>query len=123
MIYQSVHSFPTRRSSDLVDAQITCKQAIYLQNEELWELNDSVRATNLNGERFETQQLFWDQKKQRVYSDSLIRIIQEDKIIIGVGFESNQTFTRYDIHNPTGMFPIDSEQENTLATDSIIEED
>ena len=107
----------------LVDAQITCKQAIYLQNEELWELNDSVRATNLNGERFETQQLFWDQKKQRVYSDSLIRIIQEDKIIIGVGFESNQTFTRYDIHNPTGMFPIDSEQENTLATDSIIEED
>ncbi len=102
----------------LVDAQIVCKQAVYLQEEDLWILNDSVRATNLNGERFETQQLFWNQKSQRVYSDSLIRIIQEDKIIIGVGFESNQTFTRYDIHQPKGMFPIDTEEERD-STDAM----
>ncbi len=92
-----------------VDAQIECRHAYYYNELEQWKLNDSVHATNLNGEIFETQELYWDQKTERVYSDSLIKITQKDKIIIGIGFQSNQTFTKYTINQPKGILPVDEE--------------
>ena len=51
--------------------------------------------------------LFWDEKKEKVYSDKFIQIEQEDKIIKGYGFESNQDLTEYEIKNTTGVFTIE----------------
>ncbi len=92
-----------------IDAEIEAQRAIYYSELEIWKLNDSVRAMNLNGEKFETEELYWDQKSEKVYSDSSIVIVQSDKKIMGVGFESNQTFTRYTILQPKGTLPIDSD--------------
>lgn len=91
-----------------VDANIFCKKAVFYSDLELWKLNDSVRAVNLKGENFETNELFWNQKTEKVYSDSAIKITQKDKIINGIGFESNQTFTKYSIRNPKGIIPIEN---------------
>ncbi len=93
-----------------VDANIFCKKAVFFSKEELWKLNDSVVAVNLKGESFETNELFWNQKTEKVYSDSLIKVTQSDKIINGVGFESNQEFTKYYIKNPTGIIPVESKE-------------
>ena len=67
------------------------------------------------------------EKGERVYSDKFIRIEQEDKIITGYGFESNQQMTEYQIYNNTGIFtvedtaPADSTKAvaNSTRTDSI----
>ena len=86
-----------------------------------WRLTGNVHATNVNGEQFETPELFWGQKAERVYSDSAITIIQppteaakqakgdnaKGTIIKGVGFEANQDMTKYTIRHPSGIFPID----------------
>ena len=99
-----------RFASDLsIDAEVECNKAVYYNKIELWKLNNNVKAVNLSGEEFYTNELYWDQKKEKVYSDSAIKIIQKDKIIEGVGFESNQTFTKYVIRRPKGVIPIDKE--------------
>ncbi len=90
-----------------IDAEIQCNKAIYYSKEELWKLNDNVEATNLNKEEFYTNELFWNQKEKRVYSDSSITIIQKERKILGVGFESNQTFSKYSIRKPKGIIPIE----------------
>ena len=90
-----------------IDAEIECNRAIYYSKLELWRLNDNVEATNLNHEEFYTNELYWDQKEERVYSDSAITIIQKERKILGVGFESNQTFSRYSIRQPKGTIPIE----------------
>ena len=90
-----------------VDAEIECDRAVYYSKLELWKLNDNVEATNLNKEEFYTNELYWDQKEERVYSDSAITIIQKERKILGVGFESNQTFSRYSIRQPKGTIPIE----------------
>ena len=90
-----------------IDAEIECDRAIYYSKLELWRLNDNVEATNLNHEEFYTNELYWDQKEERVYSDSAITIIQKERKILGVGFESNQTFSRYSIRQPKGTIPIE----------------
>ena len=90
-----------------VDAEIECDRAVYYSKLELWKLNDNVEATNLNKEEFYTNELYWDQKEERVDSDSAITIIQKERKILGVGFESNQTFSRYSIRQPKGTIPIE----------------
>lgn len=89
-----------------VDAEIQSKYAIYLTEEKLWDLRDSVNAVNLEGEHFECDQLFWDEKAERIYSNGKIKITQKERIIYGKGFDSNQTLTKYTIKNPEGIFPV-----------------
>lgn len=99
----------------IVNANIHARYAKFNEVEQLWELKGKVRSTNLQGELFETEQLFWNQRTERFYSDSLIKITQKSHIITGIGFESNQAMTKYLIKRPQGIFPIDEEKErNTL---------
>ncbi|MCM1503673.1 MAG: LPS export ABC transporter periplasmic protein LptC [Muribaculum sp.] len=87
------------------DATILCDSATYFKNKQLWRLDGNVNILNTLGEKFLTQQLYWDQRLNKVYSDSFIHIERADRTIEGVGFESNDRMTRYNIMNPTGIFP------------------
>jgi len=91
-----------------IDVSIKADTAYYYTKKELWKLVDNVKVKNAEGQRFETDLLYWDQKQEKVYSDKNIRIEKEDKIIIGVGFESNQTMTKYKVFNTQGEFPIEN---------------
>lgn len=109
-----------------VEASIKSDTAYYYNKEELWKLVGNVDIKNLKGERFNTELLYWDQRKQRVYSDRFIRIEQPDRIITGRGFDSNQQMTIYTIHKPEGIFYLDEEATappaapaDSLQTDSV----
>jgi LPS export ABC transporter protein LptC len=95
-----------------VDANIHCLYAKFYQNLQIWELRKKVRSTNLQGELFETEHLFWDQRQERFYSDTLIKVTQATRIITGIGFVSNQTMTKYVINRPQGIFPVDENRVN-----------
>ena len=45
-----------------------------------------------------------------------MRIEQEDKIITGIGFESNQDMTQYKIFNSQGIFPVSDAPADTTRT-------
>lgn len=91
------------------EAYLESDYAYYNEDEQLWRLDGNVHALNLEGEKFETQQLFWNQKTEKVYSDSAITITKATSIITGIGFQSNQTLTKYTIRKPQGVFPIKEE--------------
>lgn len=99
-----------------VDANVHSNYAKFFENEQLWELRGNVKATNIQGELFETEQLFWNQREERFYSDSIIRITQTTRIITGLGFESNQSLTNYTIRNPQGVFPIEEDKTGDVPT-------
>ena len=101
-----------------VDANIHSQYARFNKNDQLWELRGKVKATNLQGELFETEQLFWNQREERIYSDSLIKITQVSHIITGIGFESNQSMTKYLIKKPQGIFPVNENNEASTTAPS-----
>lgn len=102
------------------EASVKADTAYYYDKKGLWELIGNVEVESLQGERFETSQLFWNQKDEKVYSDKYIRIEQADKIITGIGFESNQNMTQYKIFNSQGIFPInETPPADTARTDTI----
>ena len=101
------------------DGTFTADTALYFSKKKLWRFDRNVRMRNVNGDRFLTQQLFWDQIAHKIYSDSFIHIERPDKTIEGYGFESNENMTAYTIRRPSGIFPANSfVSRNTAPTDS-----
>jgi LPS export ABC transporter protein LptC len=89
-----------------IDAQLEADEAIFFEKTSIWKLNGKVKALNLQGETFETEELFWNQKEEKIYTDKFMKITQKSRIITGLGFESNQTLTRYIIRKPKGVIPL-----------------
>jgi LPS export ABC transporter protein LptC len=112
-----------------VDASIRSDTAYYYDKQKLWKLMGHVDIQNLKGEKFNTELLYWDQNKHRVYSDRFIRIEQPDRIITGLGFDSNEQMTVYTIHKPGGRFYVNDEtpppadslhaSSDTLSSDTL----
>lgn len=80
-------------------ATVTSRYAKFHDDKNLWELQDSVVAFNEAGEKLETELLFWDQKKDLIYTDRFVKITTEDQIIQGYGLESDPRLTRRRIKN------------------------
>ena len=98
-----------------VDASIKADTAYYYEPKKLWELRGNVHVQSQRGDKFDTQLLFWDQNREKIYSDRFIRIEQTDKVLTGYGFESNQQMTEYIIFNNTGEFDV----EDTTPADTV----
>lgn len=105
-----------------VEASIEADTAYFYTKDELWKLVGNVHVQNLKGEKFDTDLLYWDQRKKRVYSDQFIRIEQPDRIVNGIGFDSNQEMTVYTIRKTSGIFYVDEESaasSDTLQADTL----
>lgn len=87
------------------DGTFTADTATYFSSKKLWQFDRNVRMRNVNGDRFLTQQLFWDQYAHKVYSDSFIHIERSDRVIEGYGFESNENMTTYTVRRPSAILP------------------
>lgn len=95
-----------------VIASVAADSAKFFTPQKLWRLDGNVEMTKVPGELFLTQQLFWDQRRNQIYSDSFIHIETPDRMLEGRGFESNDRLTNYTIKHPTGIFPVDESFRN-----------
>ena len=101
-----------------VEASIKADTAYYYDKQRLWKLMSNVHIQNLKGEKFDTELLYWDQNKKKVYSDKEVRIEQPDQIIYAVGFESDEQLSKYVFFKTNGIFYID-EEDGTAPADSL----
>jgi LPS export ABC transporter protein LptC len=93
-----------------VEATLRCRYARYLIEKDLWEAKFDVEVNNLSsGEKLNTELLYWDVKKELIYSDKFVRITRPDEILFGEGFESDQDFSKWKILKPTGSINIKDE--------------
>ena len=105
-------------------ASIQCDSAKYFEDTKIWRLDGNVRICNINKELILTNQLFWSQREQKVYSDSFIHIEKADRTLEGYGFVSNERMTTYTLNRPSGIFPFDenrhsSKQQAGASGDSL----
>ena len=70
-------------------------------------LRDSVIWRSAEGDRLDTEELHWDPVEERIYSDRFVRLRQADKEITGVGFESNQDFSRAKVLAIQGIVQVE----------------
>lgn len=89
-----------------VESILEADTAYFMNEDEIWRLRHNVHAENIEKEEFDTQELFINNRIKKMYSDSLINIKQDKQIIVGRGFESNTSMTRYTIRKTEGVFPV-----------------
>jgi LPS export ABC transporter protein LptC len=104
----AVHYFPEYPN---IESYIKANYAKYLPEDKLWEAKGNVKAQNRKGEKLFAEQIFWDQKKQIIYSDKNVKIQTEDEIIYGKGFEADQYFEHYKIKKIRGTVYINDSTE------------
>jgi len=90
-------------------SKIRCNNAKYYKEKSLWELNNDVEALTEKGDILNTEQLFWDTKEHRIYSDKFVKITTKNQIITGYGFESDEKLSKYEIKHPGGEIEVENE--------------
>ena len=96
-------------STGLTETTLTANYSIWLEKQDLWEAKGNVKAVNAKGEQLETEQLFWDRKAKRVYSNVDTKVTREDLVVYGEGFESDDEFKDYKMRKTRGSVVVDTE--------------
>jgi LPS export ABC transporter protein LptC len=68
------------------------------------EIFDSVVVENKEGSILKTPKLFWNNKSQKVSTDTYVKITTPKEEVEGIGFESDQNLKNYTIFKVTGTF-------------------
>ncbi len=96
-----------------IESEISADYAIYHNEQKLWHATGNVIAKNhKSGERLDSEELFWDEEKEEIYSNTFTRIVNENGTFYGQsGFKSNQTLTKYKLIGVTNSIINISEDE------------
>ena len=101
--------------SEKLESTINAKYAIYYQEKKLWEARNDVVAKNLKKkEELYTDQMYWDENTQKIYSHDFTKIVNEDGTFYGEeGFDADQNLEKWKLIGSKGTVNVrDDNQEN-----------
>jgi LPS export ABC transporter protein LptC len=94
-------------SLEQVEAELSANTGIYREDELIMEAHENVILRNRAGEELHTEELIWLQDSGLVYTDKFVKIIRNEGVLFGKGLTSNESFTKYQIKQPTGEMKIE----------------
>ena len=103
---------------------LTANYAIYYQNRELWEAKGNVVVEKSDGKTLYTQQLFWNARTGKIYSNVDSKIVQNNgrDVFIGEGFESDEEFKDWRFRRMKGRMEVEMKQRaDSTSADSSAE--
>jgi LPS export ABC transporter protein LptC len=107
-------------STDVAASTLVADYAIFYEKQQLWEAKGNVVAVSKEGQKLESQQLFWNQKSKRIYSNVDTRVTQPNgEVITGVGFESDESMNDWVFRRPKGKVLIDTDPNERPDTASV----
>ncbi len=96
----------------MIESEIRSNYAIYYTEERLWHATGDVMAHRLtNGDALNTEELFWDEEKQLIYSDVYTKVQNGDNILYGKGgFEAQQNLNNWFLKGTSGEIVVPDEE-------------
>ena len=90
-------------------AYLEAKYGEMLSEDKRMIARDSVILINFKDEELYTEELIWVQDSSRIFTDKYVKIVRNDVVIHGKGFESKEDFSHYVIKKITGQYYLDEE--------------
>ena len=82
----------------------------YYSVEDRWRVLGNVIVKSIeNDEQLNTEELYWEPKKEIVYTDKFVRVETEGRILMGEGLEAKQDFSWWKIEKGKGDIYLDEE--------------
>ena len=95
----------------IVENQVTAEKARYYPDIGDIVLKNNVRVVTKDGDTLYTDDLYWSEKLEKIYTNSPIKIVNGPQVTTGQGLEANKDFSWVKVYKQKGMVPIkDSEQ-------------
>lgn len=85
---------------------LTAKYGRYYEHNNNVLVRDSVVVRNIKNEQLNTEELIWNEKLQKFYTDKFVKITTPTQVIYGDGLESNQNFSDYSIIHVKGIIGV-----------------
>ena len=76
--------------------------------QDMYAIKDVVAVSD-SGVTLTTDELIWKNKTKKIVTDKFVRIVSDEEIIEGYGFESDQNLTNYTIFNITYITTVENE--------------
>ena len=96
--------------STIVENTVTAKYARYYENQGNILLRDSIVIVNRKGEKLETEELVWNDKLKKFYTEKFVKITTPSQVMYGDGLEANQDFSWYQITNIKGVMQVNKSE-------------
>jgi LPS export ABC transporter protein LptC len=95
-----------------LESEITADWAIYYMEERLWHATGNVVARRFDdGDALYTEELYWNEEEQRIYSDTYTKVHNEDNVLYGSrGFRANQDFSNWELIGSSGTIIVEDEE-------------
>ncbi len=100
-------------STHEAQTEITANYGINYTKSKIMEAKNNVVVINYaKQEELNTERLVWDQNRGVIYSDVFVKITRNanNEVIYGDGLESDESFEKYVIKNPSGVFEVDQDE-------------
>ena len=97
-------------SGQRVDSQLRSDYAIRFDKKKQIVVRDSVVWLGSGGEQLDTEELTWDERTGKVFTNRFVTLRRPEEIVYGVGFEANQDFSRATIKAVEGRIKVQEEQ-------------
>lgn len=106
------NEFPEGITLDIFDDEnkksvVVSKYAIIYNDTNLIDLQGNVVIKTADNRVLKTEQLFYDQKKEWLFTNKPVTFTSEKDIINGNGFDSNSKFTNAEVLEVTGYVTVE----------------
>ena len=84
----------------------------YTKKDNLYKATGNVVIQDVEtNDRLNTEELYWDQKKEEVYTDKFVRIEKDGELHVGEGLEAKTDFSYWKILHSKGTISLNEENE------------
>lgn len=90
-----------------VRSTLTAKTAVRYQEKGRIIARDSVVLVSAQQEKLETEELIWDEKTAKVFTEKFVKVTKPGEIIYGYGLEAEQDFSYWKITVPKGRIKVE----------------
>lgn len=94
-------------STEVVESTLRADEAINYEKRDLWMASGHVVASG-SGNTLYTEQLFWDAKTDRVYSNVRVKVVDKDGEHYGEGFESDKDLKSWMFRDYEGTIAVET---------------
>lgn len=90
-----------------LESTLRANHAFYFKTENQWRGRGRVEVKNIaKNEQLNTEELFWKQTEEKIFTDKFVTIRQQSDVLYGQGLEARQDMSDYTILKPYGEVDI-----------------
>ncbi|MCB0571080.1 MAG: LPS export ABC transporter periplasmic protein LptC [Phaeodactylibacter sp.] len=90
-----------------ITSELTARYGIRMERQNQVVVRDSVVWHSVEGEKLESEELIWDERSRKVYTQKFVVVTRPGEIIYGHGFEADQDFSYSRINAIEGRLKTD----------------